>query len=88
MPNDKGEHIVADMVLFALNTGDFYPKHCELAKTGAPHADWRTHVFLNVIPRYRRETHTPRATLTLAQAENAAMQLSDYYGQHVREMKT
>lgn len=75
-----------DLFLFAQNTGELYPTHLALARGANAPADWISHVERVVIPRYRRDLHTPGAGMMRSEIERAAADLRAYYTEHVAEI--
>jgi hypothetical protein len=75
-----------DLALATINTGEFYETHKKLAKNGAPLAAWVRHVKKVALPAYRKSTHEPDAHLTHQEAVRHAIELRDYYTQHVKEL--
>lgn len=73
-----------DLELYAINTGEFYEIHCNLARRFVGTAVWINHLIDRVIPRYCREVEPVWATYATALA--AAKELAAYYQQHIKEL--
>lgn len=74
------------IVLYATNTGELYPKHCEMAKTALPLAKWKAHIVATVIPMFNKEEHT-EVHDRVSVAVRAAPALRAYYSEHVKELE-
>jgi hypothetical protein len=79
-----------EIVLYATNTGSLYDGHRRLAaettgKGDAGKAPWERHVFVNVLPTYRRELRDSTVNASNAVVAEAAAELRRYYERHITE---
>jgi hypothetical protein len=72
-----------DIVLFARNTGEIYPTHCQMARDGASADKWFDHVLRTVMPLYCRQVGFAHALISDMRA--AGGELRTYYTTHVQE---
>lgn len=70
---------------FAINTGEFYPTHCRMARRAAPLSAWMRQVHVE-LHRYRRELNEHNEGMSNAEIELCAKELADYYHNHIEEM--
>jgi hypothetical protein len=72
-----------DLELFAVNTGQFYARHKQMAAENLNLSSWQFYVRQTVLPRYCREIEPVTASAeTIA---TVAANLKAYYGRHLAE---
>jgi hypothetical protein len=72
-----------DLVLFTINTGEFYQLHCLMARRGLDVNGWRDWIRDRVMPLYAKQIEPFNYDYeTLA---NAAREVKEYYDRHVTE---
>lgn len=71
-----------DLELYAINTGQFYTAHKQMA--GQPLFTWLSHVRVRVVPTYSREIEPVWASRQTIVA--TAQNLKAYYERHMKEM--
>jgi hypothetical protein len=70
---------------YAVNTGEFYRQHCEMAREGASARVWQLHVRVNLLPSLRKQTHEPYEGMSRAELDEVASELSTYDRNHLDE---
>jgi hypothetical protein len=75
-----------DLELFAINTGELYKRHCQLAAINPHPSEWEWHVFNRVIPLYIRQVEL--RAFSGEEIVATAKGLREYYAQHVKELTT
>lgn len=80
----SADHTVNDITLSAINYGNLYARHCEMARMNyGPIELWIDHVHTLVIPQWRKEGG--RAPVNVGQRREIAGLLRSYYIEHVNE---
>ena len=74
---------INDFVLTTINEGALYPAHKRLAREGTI-ADWLRHVTDPALRSYLKTGPSDR-TLSTTERHEIALQLRDYYTQHIAE---
>jgi hypothetical protein len=73
-----------ELALYAMNTGQFYQQHLELARKGADVRAWARHVSANVVPEYKHEVHG-KWLMHSDVIDQTARELKRYYDRHIKE---
>jgi hypothetical protein len=71
-----------DLELFAINSGELYERHKQLAQNNKA-VDWLRHVLNRVHPLYCRQVEPVKLSTTAAAV--VACQLAAYYVRHIEE---
>ena len=72
-----------DLVLFTINTGEFYQLHCLMARGGLSVLGWRDWLRDRVLPLYGKQVEP--VNYDYQDLINAAREVKDYYDRHVTE---
>lgn len=79
------DHDVTDIYLFAINSGELYPRHMQMARQAAPLACWAEHVRGAVKRLYRAQVDGNAFPFTGPAVVEAAGQLRDYYAAQIAD---